>query len=242
MGLFDDVFFSINALDPERDHNPTEPYHAPDKPRRADHNVTCFRNFLIELDNMPIKEQIEYVTSKVPVSAITFSGNKSYHFIISLMTPFKTLEEYQKFARGLHRLLPKADQSTKNPSRLSRLPGVVRPDTKLLQELVYLGNRINTKDLPEFPTSPHTTERPKSTNVLYVTQQLLEMFDMGPDNFMQAKSMGRNQLFFWIGKRASELGHTREEKRKLVDRAYSRLENKKNFPITEAYSAARVKT
>jgi hypothetical protein len=236
-----DVFFSINAISHDMDAEPTESWHDVSKPRRADCNVICFRNFLIELDNMPLVQQIDYVRSKVPVSAITFSGKKSYHFIISLETPLYDLEDYMKFSHGLMRLLPEADKATKNPSRLSRLPGVVRPDTGLLQELVYLGTRIASKDLPEFPPSPHTTERPVGKTVYYVTQQLLEAQKMGVDNFIAAHFSGRNQFFYWLGRRCSELNHTRDEKKTTVERFYDRLENKKGFSIREAFLAARVK-
>jgi len=236
-----DVFFCINALDPKTDKQPTESWHRFDLPRRADCNVVCFRNFLIELDNMPIKEQIEYVTARVPVSSITFSGAKSYHFIISLMTPLTSLEEYQKFAAGLHRLLDKADKSTKNPSRLSRLPWATRPETGLKQELVYLGDRIYASDMPKFPDSPYKKEQPRRTDHLFVSQQIREAQSIGPDRFIQLHFTGRNQFFYWLHKRCSELNHTREEKRRLVQWFYDKLENKRNFSIREAFLAARVK-
>ena len=237
-----DIFFCINALNPTTDCQPTESWHRVDLPRRADCNVICFRNFLIELDSMPLEQQIAYVTSRVPVSAITFSGKKSYHFIISLMTPLKNLEEYQQFAAGLHRLLTAADKSTKNPSRLSRLPQAVRPDTGLLQELVYLGDRIYASDMPKFPESPYAKNSlTNRTDHVYVSQQVREMFSIGVDKFAELHFSGRNQLFYWLGKRASELNYTREEKKKLIERAYERLQNKKGFGIKEAYLAARVK-
>lgn len=235
-----DVFFSINALSPICDANPTESWHRHDLPRRADHNVICHRNFLIELDNMPLNQQIEYVRSKVPVSAITFSGSKSYHFIISLEQPINS-SDYAKLANGLMRLLPAADKSTKNPSRLSRLPGVIRPETKLLQELVYLGSRLNISCLPELPPSPHTTERPAQKNVLFITQQLREVQEVGVDNFIALHFSGRNQFYYWAGRRCSELNYTQAERKHLIERFYHRMENKKGFSIKEAFVAARVK-
>lgn len=238
-----DIFFCINSLNSTLDANPSEPWHRVDLPRRADHNVICFRNFLLEIDNMPIEQQIQYVRDRVPVTAITFSGKKSYHFIISLTEPLPDYDSYMKFSRGLHRLLgPAIDPATKNPSRLSRLPGVVRPDTGLLQELVYLGSRINAADLPKFPPSPYAVDQTKPKNVVFVTQQLLELSSIGPDKFIAQHFSGRNQLFYWVGKRAVELGYTRDQKKSLVDRVYAKLENKRGFSIVEAYAAARVKT
>lgn len=219
-----DIFFSINALSASR----------------ADANVTCYRNFLLELDTLPLNQQIEAVTSKIPVSSITYSGGKSYHFIISLREPLQDETEYRRVWRGLHEAVPQADKTTKNPSRLSRLPGVLRPDTSLMQELVYLGNRIALAELPK-PSPYHTSEKPESANVVFVTQQLNEALQQGVDNFIEGKFGGRNQFFYWLGRRLSELGHTREQKKLTVDKFYSRLSNKRNFSIREAYMAARVK-
>lgn len=236
-----DIFFSINALSPIVDTNPTESWHRHDLPRRADHNVICHRNFLLEIDNMPLNQQIAYVeASKLPVSAITFSGSKSYHFIISLEEPINS-SEYAKLANGLMRLLPAADKSTKNPSRLSRLPGVLRPETKLMQELVYLGARINRSCLPELPPSPHTTEKPPQKNVLFITQQLREVQNVGVDNFIALHFSGRNQFYYWAGRRCAELNMTQAERKTLIERFYAKMENKKGFSIREAFSAARVK-
>jgi hypothetical protein len=236
-----DIFFSINALSPIVDCEPTESWHRHDLPRRSDKNVICHRNFLIELDNMPLNQQIEYVRStNLPVSAITFSGSKSYHFIVSLQDPLNA-SEYAKLANGLHRLLPAAEKSTKNPSRLSRLPGVIRPETKLLQELVYLGERININSLPALPPSPHTTERAPAKNVLFITQQLREVQEIGVDNFIAQHFSGRNQFFFWAGRRCAELNFTQDERKNLIQRFYDRLENKKGFSIREAFAAARVR-
>lgn len=218
-----DIFFSINAM-----HS-----------SRADSNVTCYRNFLLELDSVPLEQQIALVTNKLPVTAITFSGGKSYHFIISLIEPVATEAEYRRIARGLMEVVPEADRSTKNPSRLSRLPFAVRPETGLLQDLVYLGNRVPLAELPK--PKPYHEPKSEPANVSFVKGQLLNVLHMGVDNYIAAHLGGRNQFFYWLGKRCSELGHTREQKKKVVDTFYAKLENKKNFSIREAYAAARVK-
>lgn len=238
-----DLFFSINAMDPKTDHFPIEHYHAANKPRRADHNVICYRNFLIEIDNMPLSEQLAYVQDKVPVSSIVFSGSKSYHFIISLEQPV-TATQYAKIASGLHRLLPAADSATKNPSRLSRLPWAVRPDTRLVQELLYLGSRIPLSKLPEPPASKHTPthlQKVQNPNVLYVNKQLAQVRTVGVDTYIAEHFAGRNQFFYWLGRRSQELKQTREQKRELVEAYYNMLNNKSGFSIREAYMAARVR-
>lgn len=232
-------FVCINPLDAKQDNCPTESYHNPDSPRRADGNVTSLRNFLIELDDVPIYEQVALVTSKINVSSIVFSGNKSYHFIISLQEPCKDIAEYRAYARALHELIPQADRSTKNPSRFSRMPDVRRQDTGLWQELLYIGTRLPKSSLPE--PKPYREPAPEAKNVIFVTQQLLQVLDVGVDNYLEAKSMGRNQFFYWLGKRCSELGLSRADKKQKVEMFYNRLQNKRGFGIVEAYHAARVK-
>lgn len=240
--LASDTFFSINPLSPIADMMPEKPWHAPDKPRRADHNVVCYRNILIELDNMPIMEQQQYVLERTPVTSIVFSGNKSYHFIISLANPCPTREAYDKLVRAFHRLLPLADKSTKNPSRFSRLPGVVRPDTGLLQELVYLGSRIQDVQLPTFPPAPQAYERPTQFTLVEAESRVREGLQLGPEGIMAKYGLvGRNQAFYWFHKRLQEYGAPKEKKKQFVDQFYAKLENKKGFPIKEAYLAARVK-
>lgn len=218
------VYFSINAMHTSR----------------ADANVLCYRNFLLELDSVPLKEQIALVTAKLPVTSIVFSGGKSYHFIISLREPVTTEAEYRRVWRGLHETVPEADKSTKNPSRLSRLPGVVRPDTGLLQELIYLGDRIALAELPKAKPYNNITSSP-AQNIVFVTQQLHQALEQGIDNYIEGHFSGRNQFFYWLGKRLQELGQTREQKKATVDKFYQRMQQKRGFSIREAYSAARVK-
>lgn len=218
-----DVYFSINAMHTSR----------------ADANVICYRNFLLELDSVPLEQQIQLVTSRLPVTAITFSGGKSYHFIISLVSPVATEAEYRRIVRGLMEAVPEADKATKNPSRLSRLPSALRPDTGLLQELVYLGSRVDLEDLPE--PAPYHEPKTEPANISFVKGQLLSALHTGVDNYIAGHFSGRNQFFYWLGKRCSELGHTREQKKKVVDDFYAKLDNKKGFSIREAYAAARVK-
>lgn len=217
-----DVFFCVNALHTSR----------------LDSNVICYRNLLLELDKVPLQQQVALVTSRVPVSAITFSGGKSYHFIISLTEPVATEADYRRAWRGLYEAVPEADKACKNPSRLSRLPQVLRPDTGLMQELLYLGSHVPLAELPQ--PKPLKEAPAPSSEKLFVTQQLLRVLEIGVDTYIAGSFAGRNQFFYWLGKRCSELGHTRAEKRSMVDKFYNRMENKRGFSITEAYSAARV--
>lgn len=239
----DDLFFCINALHPSKDLNPTKEWHDEHKPRRADVNVVCYRNFLIEIDNMPLEEQIQYVTSKVPVSTIVYSGGRSYHFIISLETPLASATEYAEVARRLCKLFPEADRTMKNPSRLSRLPSRIRPETNKKQELHHLGKRVPNKqlldNLPEIPkieSKQVTAEEAK----IFLSPLIIEAC-MIPDEVMNNRGIqGRNAFFFWLGHRMDDVNMEPSKKQKYIMMAYNNLKNTKDFPLEEALQAARV--
>ena len=220
------VFFSIN------------PMHT----TRADANVTCFRNILLEIDSMPLAQQRPYIASKkIPVTSVVYSGGKSYHFILSLAQPCSTREEYDQLVRRLHKLLPEVDPTTKNPSRFSRLPDVIRPDTGKEQTLMYLGPRIPRATL-EALLPP--LEAPKTHEIqpegFFSTLVVDAMFT--PDKVMQKVGIsGRNQFFFWLGQRLREGGATIMQKQAIVDQAYINLQNKADFSLQEARSASRVR-
>jgi hypothetical protein len=107
-----DLFFAINPL----------------KDNRRDSNVTSFRNILCEFDNLTIPEQLEFIKkSGVPFTALTFSGSKSIHMIISLEKPLANIAEYRALVKRIYaKLAPHVDTSTGNPSRFSRIPGAIR--------------------------------------------------------------------------------------------------------------------
>jgi len=240
----DDLFLCINALHPTQDLAPTKEWHDQYTPRRADANVVCYRNFLIEIDDMPLEEQVDYVTSCIPVSSIVYSGGKSYHFIISLEDKLETLAEYKNVAKRLHQLLDRSDSSTKNPSRLSRLPNVVRPETGKKQTLDYLGSRIKNKDLllklPEVEKPP-VYERTEQETVSYLSPMILEAC-MIPDEVMNRSGInGRNAFFFWLGKRMADVNMAPEQKAKYVSMAYNNLISVAGFSFEEAAQAARVR-
>jgi hypothetical protein len=240
-----DLFFSINAIASE-DREPSKPWHAANVPRRADNNVASYRNFLLELDNMQLDEQVKAVRDLLPVTSIVFSGGKSHHFIISLKESlgFSTGArlEYNTLARRLHKLVPFADPTTKNPSRLSRLPFRIRPETGLEQKLIYLGERVTYAELdsllPKLPVyAPKTAEQTRAM----VTPALLKAVHE-PDAIMQEYNIGgRNALFFWLGKRCDELELTPEVRLHFASMAYQNLRTKDGFDWAEACAAARVK-
>lgn len=236
-----DILFSINSLLPE-DRQPTKSWHSKGVPRRADSNVAQFRNFLLELDGMALDEQIKYVRDLVPVTSITYSGSKSNHFILSLETPLANLQEYQTWARRLHRLVTKADHTTKNPSRLSRLPFRTRPETGLEQKLLHMGPRVKNSELEALlPQLPAPIVRSKEDTRIMITPQLLRAVQE-PDAAMRDFNLNsRNMFFFWLYNRFQDLGLSLEARQYFVNTAYLNLKNKTDFNYEEALMAARLK-
>lgn len=237
-----DTFFCINALHPNMDLRPELEYHSPDRPRRADHNVVTYRNLLIELDNMPLSEQIQYVTSRVPVSAITYSGGKSYHFIISLEQPLENKEQYRQLFLRLQAALPQIDSSCKNPSRLSRLPTAIRPDTNKEQTLVQLNGRIALQTLDSMlPLVQQAKKEERKVEPSYISANLAYAIS-NPAKAMQDMEMqSRNRFFFWLYNRFCDLGLDMDARQRLAETAYSNLNDTNDFSLQEAYSAARIK-
>lgn len=232
-----DLFFSINALHPRKDLCPTEPYHNWYTPRRADGNVICWRNFLIEMDDHTIEQQIKYVSNLIPFTSAVFSGGKSVHFIVSLQRPFYSPQQYAETAQRLHMLLPLSDKTTKNPSRLSRLPDVRRPDTGVMQELLQLNSQIRNEELldllPPLPTYPKTARSGD-----FVSVDLLNALAM-PDATRNNLGLARNTYFYWLGCRLTDAGIHGGDRREKVERAYYNLKDKTDFTLSEALQASR---
>lgn len=92
-------------------------------------NVTDFRYTLVECDNMEPAKQREIIEQlKLPVACLVFSGKKSIHAIVH--TDADSKEEYRKRVEYIYSACQSAglsvDTQNKNPSRLSRMPGVMR--------------------------------------------------------------------------------------------------------------------
>lgn len=92
-------------------------------------NVTGFKFALVESDSMPVDEQIAmYRKLELPIAALVHSGRKSVHAIVRVDAD--SFEEYRKRVTFLYDFLAghgvKVDTQNRNPSRLSRMPGVTR--------------------------------------------------------------------------------------------------------------------
>lgn len=95
----------------------------------SDRNVTAFRYALVESDVLPIQEQLAaYQKLELPIACLVHSGGKSVHAIVHIDAPDES--EYRKRVLFMYSFLSAhgltVDQANKNPSRLSRLPGVLR--------------------------------------------------------------------------------------------------------------------
>lgn len=140
-------FVSINPIHPSQDFNPTQEYHSPFKPRRADTNCTSLRTILCEFDRGSIDQQLDYLQYKrLPVSALTYSGGKSIHALIILEDALDPLGYRRLVQRVFQGLRGEVDRANGNPSRLTRLPNAVRENGRS-QDLLYLGERIRLPDL-----------------------------------------------------------------------------------------------
>ena len=96
-------------------------------------NVTEFRYALVESDTMDISAQKAIITElELPVAALVYRGKKSLHAIVKIDA--STYEEYKKRVDYLYNVCNKnglkLDIQNRNPSRLSRMPGVMRNDKK----------------------------------------------------------------------------------------------------------------
>lgn len=96
-------------------------------------NVTDYRYALVESDCMELEEQNALIRElELPVAILVYSGGKSLHAIVKVEA--SSYEEYSKRVSYLYNVCRKngleIDKQNRNPSRLSRLPGVYRNGKK----------------------------------------------------------------------------------------------------------------
>jgi len=98
-----------------------------------DTNVADYRYSLVESDGMDLEKQHAIIRElELPVACLVYSGGKSLHAIVRIDAADFT--EYRKRVDYLYEICKKngleLDQQNRNPSRLSRMPGVIRGDRK----------------------------------------------------------------------------------------------------------------
>ena len=100
---------------------------------RRNENVTDFRYALVECDNMELgKQQAIIKQLELPCAALVYSGGKSVHAIVRVDAP--DYAEYRRRVDYLYAACQKngltIDQQNRNPSRLSRMPGILRGEKR----------------------------------------------------------------------------------------------------------------
>ena len=96
-------------------------------------NVTDFRYTLVECDELALDKQYSLIKQmKLPVAALVHSGGKSLHAVVKVNALDK--DDYAKKVQFLYQVCEKSglkiDTKNKNPSRLSRMPGIERNGKK----------------------------------------------------------------------------------------------------------------
>lgn len=96
-------------------------------------NVTEFRYALVESDDMDIEKQNAIMRElELPIAVMVYSGGKSLHAIVRVDAA--NYDEYRKRVDYLYNVCKKngisVDNQNRNPSRLSRMPGVERNGKK----------------------------------------------------------------------------------------------------------------
>lgn len=134
-------------------------------------NVTEYRFALVESDVLDIERQNGILHEmQLPIACLVYSGGKSLHAIVRVDAP--NYEEYRKRVDFLYDVCDKnglkVDRQNRNPSRLSRMPGVMRNGKKqfLVATNIGLGSWAEwkdyidsvTDDLPEFESMAEAWE------------------------------------------------------------------------------------
>lgn len=95
--------------------------------------VADYRYALVESDSIPVAQQNGIMHDlKLPIAALVFTGGKSLHAIVRIEAG--SFKEYRERVEFLYKICDKnglhVDRNCRNPSRLSRLPGVMRNGKK----------------------------------------------------------------------------------------------------------------
>lgn len=96
-------------------------------------NVTEYRYALVESDSMEISKQNAIIRElELPVACLVHSGGKSLHAVVRIDA--MNYDEYRKRVDYLYMICKKngldVDRQNRNPSRLSRMPGIMRKGHK----------------------------------------------------------------------------------------------------------------
>lgn len=95
--------------------------------------VADYRYALVESDSIPVAQQNGIMHDlKLPIAALVFTGGKSLHAIVRVEAG--SFKEYRERVEFLYKICDKnglrVDRNCRNPSRLSRMPGIMRNGKK----------------------------------------------------------------------------------------------------------------
>ncbi len=112
-------------------------------------NVTEYKYALVESDTASIEQQYTILTElQLPIAMMVHSGSKSLHAIVRIDA--LSYDEYRKKVDFLYSVCQKnrleVDKQNKNPSRLSRMPGVQRGN----QQQYIVAENIGLKSFDEW--------------------------------------------------------------------------------------------
>lgn len=210
--------------------------------QRNDDNVTSYRSFLVECDDMPLAEQWQYIKDmEFPFSYCCFSGGKSLHFGLVLDHDIPSDHIYRHTYQWILNILEKADQNTKNPSRSIRFPGVIRADKGKEQKLVYMGKRIGLDELSKWLNKyPHKTPKPfvrkhfnkGAPNVKGIKNWAKRALKEGVHN----EERGRNQTWMSLGCEFAMNGFAMDDTIRYLERYF---EEESDFKHREWLSAVK---
>lgn len=146
----------------------------------SNENVTRFHYALVESDTLPIAEQDAiYRKLELPIAALVYSGGKSLHAIVHVDAA--DYDEYRKRVSFLYDFLEKngvtIDRQNRNPSRLSRMPGITRNGNRQYLAATNIGRKSwndwmdyvegITDELPDMvPLSAYRDDPPELPEVL----------------------------------------------------------------------------
>ena len=193
--------------------------------------MVSYKYALVECDDLSLAKQNEAIRKlQLPVATLTYSGAKSIHAIVRVDAT--NAEEYRQRVEFLYKICEKngliVDTANKNPSRLSRLPGVKRGGKKQFLIETNLGKPSwdewrewieNTNDdMPVFKNLGVAKDQglpPKAEELIHgVLRNGHKMLIAGPSK--AGKSFALIELAMAIASGTKWLGHFQCERGKVL--------------------------
>lgn len=180
-------------------------------------NVTDFRYALVESDQLSIEQQNGILHElQLPIACLVYSGGKSLHAIVRIDAG--SYSEYRQRVDFLYNVCDKnglkVDRQNRNPSRLSRMPGVIRNGNKQYLVAANIGYSSWTEwkdyidsvtdDLPEFESMADAWENmPELSPPLIegVLRQGHKMLIAGPSKAGKSYALIEMSIAFAEGRR-----------------------------------------